>query len=316
VRVTVMRAMARMFVVIVAVVAWPAPAISQYGVWHADSLLASGALHAAESAYYAASSARPRDPAARAALGRFLAARGAPKVGAVLLEEARRFGGDSARLATALVPMYERAGDYASLVMLRPVVLSEPARRRARYLRDNPPAARIPDTVAIVTYRPSADGSGFGTVILRVGRVELPAIIDPRASGLVLPAASRGEVREFGTEGSRRIGSVRAVRLGGVTLSNVPATIGHPGEPVRIGFDVLAPYSPSFDPARGLMALRRVERRAQQPAGQRVPALFDVTGLRLLLDGAWHQSGSAHAAMLLATRPWQWDHRRGDLLLR
>src|SRR5437870_2911921 len=79
-------------------------ASAQWGVWSGDSLLAAGRLVSAESAYYATARANPRDPIARAALGRFLAARGATRVGAVLLEEARQFGGDSAAIARALLP--------------------------------------------------------------------------------------------------------------------------------------------------------------------------------------------------------------------
>src|SRR2546423_3897886 len=102
------------------------PAIAQWGVWSADSLLAAGRLAQAESAYYAAVRAQPQDPRARGALGRFLAARGATRVGAVLLEEARFFGGDSALLAKALVPLYMRLGDFLALDTLQPNVLSVP----------------------------------------------------------------------------------------------------------------------------------------------------------------------------------------------
>ena len=292
------------------------PAQAQYGIWRADSLLAAGRLDDAETLYYTATRLRPRDPVARAALGRYLAARGAPKVGAVLIEEARRFGGDSARLASALVPIYARAGDYASLVALQPNVLDEAERRRARYLRDNPPEARLRDSVALISYRPIADGEGFGTVILRIGRTEYPARIDPRVTGLVLPASARDDVRDFGLAGARRLGVVRNLRIGGTVFSNVPAAVGHPDEAVRIGFDVLAAYSPSFDPAAGMLTLRRVERRSPVPAGARMPALFDGNGMRLLLNGAWFQSTSSTLAMLLATRAWMWDHRRGDVVLR
>src|SRR5205823_6745967 len=88
------------------------------GVGLADSLLASGRVASAESLYYATSSARPRDAAARAALGRYLASRGALRIGAVLLEEARLFGGDTARIARALVPIYRSLGDWRSLAVL------------------------------------------------------------------------------------------------------------------------------------------------------------------------------------------------------
>ncbi|TMG81156.1 MAG: hypothetical protein E6H78_17360, partial [Betaproteobacteria bacterium] len=116
----------RLHVVVVAVAAVAVlgrPACAQWGVWPGDSLLASGRLAAAESVYYAAVRANPRDPIARTALGKFLAARGATRVGAVLLEEARFFGGDSLALARALVPLYQRLGDFAAIDSLLPNVL-------------------------------------------------------------------------------------------------------------------------------------------------------------------------------------------------
>ena len=296
--------------------AMPTSLRAQYGVWRADSLLAAGRLDDAETLYYVATRNRPRDPVARAALGRFLAARGAPRVGAVLLEEARRFGGDSTRLASALVPIYTRAGDYAALVALRPDVLTGAERRRVRYLRDHPPLARLRDSIAMLSYRPEADGEGFGTVVVRIGRAEYPAKIDPRVSGIVLPATARRDVRDFGQDGDRRLGVVRTLRIGGTVFSNVPASVGHADQAIRLGFDVLSPYSPTFDPAAGLVTLRRVDRRSPVPLGVRYPVLFDATGMRLLLNGVWFQSSASTVANLLATRRWMWDGRRGDIVLR
>lgn len=291
------------------------PACAQWGVWPADSLLAAGRIAAAESAYYEAARVRPRDPIARAALGRYLAARGATKVGAVLLEEARQFGGDSARLANVLAPLYARARDYKALVALRPDVLTVAERRQARWLADNAPEMRLRDTVAILTYRPMGNGDGLGTVLLRLGRTEVPAMIDARVSGLVLPSRFRRDVRGFGTDGARGVAVARSVRLGGVVFTNVPATLVGPNEPARIGFDVVAPYSPSFDPIAGLMTFRRVDRRSRAASGIRMPALFDATGLRVLMGTLWQPASSSTAAMMLATRRWMWDDRRGDVVL-
>src|SRR4051812_11276028 len=72
----------------------------------ADSLLQRGSLARAESIYYAATRARPRDPVARWSLGRFLVARGAPRVGATLFEEALLFGGAPTMITPDLVPVY------------------------------------------------------------------------------------------------------------------------------------------------------------------------------------------------------------------
>ena len=301
--------------VVVALVLCNRTATAQWGTWTGDSLLAMGRLTSAESAYYAAVKERPRDPLARAALGKYLAARGASRVGVVLLDEARFFGGDSAALARALVPLYERLGDYAALDSLRPNVLTPAERRRARWLRDKPPQASFRDSIVLLTYRPVADGQGFGTVLLRLGKTELPAIIDPRVFGLVVPSTMRRDLRSFGTEGKNTVSVADAVRLGGIVFSNVPATIGEAGEKARVGFDILSGYAPSFDPRRGVLVLRRVDRRAPAPLGARVPALFDSNGLRLLVGGHWQPTSSAMPAMLLATRPWIWDGKRGDVVL-
>ena len=73
------------------------PSIAQSGrlrPTHADSLLDEGRWAEAEAAYYQQSEAAPRDPIARAALGRFIAMKGAVRPGMVLIAEARKFGLD------------------------------------------------------------------------------------------------------------------------------------------------------------------------------------------------------------------------------
>jgi hypothetical protein len=291
------------------------PAQAQWGEWPGDSLLAMGRLASAESAYYAAARTRPRDPTARTALGKFLAARGGTRAGAVLLEEAQFFGGDSIALARALVTLYERLGDYAAIDSLRPNVLTPSERRRARWLRERPPQASLRDTIVLLSYRPIADGQGFGTVLLRLGKTELPAVIDPRVSGLAVPATMRSELRTFGHERGNTVAVADALRIGGIVFSNVPASVGSPDDKVRLGFDVLSRYAPSFDPRRGMLVLRRVSRRAEPRAGLRVPALFDANGVRVLIGGHWQPTSAAMPAMLLATRAWIWDGKYGDIVL-
>ncbi|MDB4883044.1 MAG: hypothetical protein JWL95_1810 [Gemmatimonadetes bacterium] len=58
----------------------------------ADALLDAGRWSEAEELLYAAVRAQPREPVARANLGRYLAMKGALKPGLVLIEEARLFG--------------------------------------------------------------------------------------------------------------------------------------------------------------------------------------------------------------------------------
>ena len=70
----------------------------------ADDLLEEGRWAEAESAFYAQSEAGPRDPRARAALGRFLCMKGAIRPGIILIEEARKFGLDAAAARDLIAP--------------------------------------------------------------------------------------------------------------------------------------------------------------------------------------------------------------------
>ena len=67
----------------------------------ADSLLEDGRWAEAEAAFYQQAEVAPRDPIARAALGRYIAMKGAVKPGMVLIAEARKFGLDR-RIASEL----------------------------------------------------------------------------------------------------------------------------------------------------------------------------------------------------------------------
>src|SRR4051812_41646131 len=118
----------------------PREARAQRYVALADSLLRRGRVFAAETLYYYAVRRTPRDPAARLALGRYLAARGALRPGAVLMEEARYFGGDPKTVGTYLAPVYARLGDYKALSALPGSPLPYAQRARAEWLGDNPPA--------------------------------------------------------------------------------------------------------------------------------------------------------------------------------
>ena len=87
----------------------PAEAAGQWGRSplprsRADVLLDAGLWPQAEEAFYAQLRIRPRSPLPRAALGRYLAMKGAVMPGAVLIEEALSFGLDSAVARALLAP--------------------------------------------------------------------------------------------------------------------------------------------------------------------------------------------------------------------
>lgn len=71
----------------------------------ADMLLEEGRWAEAEAAFYAQSEHAPRDPLARAALGRFIAMKGAIRPGIVLIDEARQFGLDPAVARELIAPL-------------------------------------------------------------------------------------------------------------------------------------------------------------------------------------------------------------------
>ena len=73
----------------------PAPSAAQAALLprsQAESLIDAGRWTEAEEMLYAGVRARPRDPIARARLGRYLAEKGALRAGLVLIEEAGEFG--------------------------------------------------------------------------------------------------------------------------------------------------------------------------------------------------------------------------------
>jgi len=165
----------------------------------ADALLARGEIAPAESLYFLAAMIQPRDPETRFALGNYLSARGALRVGAVLLEEARNFGADSRRIAMELVPLYRELGDWRALATLPGSPLTPTEREQATWLVSHPPTLGMSDSV-MVAYRQPTDTETLGRVTLRIGDAILEATIDPRRSGIVIDASRRSlhEITIFG----------------------------------------------------------------------------------------------------------------------
>lgn len=284
-----------------------------------DSLFAAGDVWNAESVYYAAVRAEPRNPAARLALGRYLAARGALRIGTVLMEEARYFGGDPATVARELAPLYARLGDWRSLVALPSSPLSRAEQRRAAWLATNGRLTNGPDS-ASVAYVPAATGPTLGRVAARIGGDSVTLTIDPQVRGLELDAgiAGSGEgVRAFGANGDAGAPAVASsLSLGAVTVTNVPARLvaGLGARRGRIGLDLLGTLAPTFDPARGRMVLRRSGRLAEASGAERVATLV-VSDRTYLVTSPPESLGSAAARARLAGRAWTLDPWRGEIRL-
>jgi hypothetical protein len=295
----------------------PAVLHAQRDLSRADSLLREGRVSRAEAVYYAAARARPRDPAARLALGRYLAARGATRVGAVLIEEAWRFGASAGVAATHLAPLYARLADWEALAKLEQAPLSAGERARAEWLVRNRSQATGADSVRL----PLADtGEGLGEVTLVVGSDTLRAQVVPRPVGLVLDGAmamSSG-MRLFtgGATDSRQGAAVaREVRLGALTLRNEPVRLEPLGTGrAQVGLELLARYAATIDRDQGTLILRRLGRVARGE-GRRVPLLLEARDAQVAWGGRLEPLGGVTLAGYLARGRWTIDARRGELVL-
>ncbi|HET7457079.1 MAG TPA: hypothetical protein VFJ74_05430 [Gemmatimonadaceae bacterium] len=299
-----------------------------------DSLLRRGRVIEAESAYYDAARHAPRDPAARLALGRYLASRGALRIGAVLMEEARFFGGDAKTIGAELAPVYARLGDYRSLAALPGSPLTSAERARAEWLRDHAPEAKGPDSTR-APYAPDAGGAGtLGRVTLSLGGEAVEATIDPAVRGLVLDTAWARRPEDAKAFGARQsggapapVGAALAVKLGELTLTNVPTRFAaQPGgrAAARIGVDVLAALAPTFDERTRTLTLRRGGRVARDLPGEHLPTVTLAAGVWLASPSLAAGGASAPAsaslsaerarALLRGTR-WTMDARRGEVIV-
>lgn len=300
-----------------------APIHAQEGVViaHADTLLIAGRVFSAESLYYRAVRMDSHDPSARLALGKYLASRGALRVGAVLMEEARYFGADQAEVARALAPVYQALGDYAALASLPASPLPYAERARAEWLGAHPPATAGPDS-AWVDYRVS-DSHLLGQVVLRLGADSVVATIDARVRGLVLDPSwmPRREIRRFASRGARGASDVAAValaiRLGAFTLTNVPVRfeLQRARDGAVVGLDVLAAMGATFDPVAGRMLLRRSGVVAASTPGYRIPTLVNEQGVFVVKAETVFPIGHPDVQQYLRRTRWTLDAPNGEVIV-
>lgn len=304
-----------------AALAAPVRAQEDAVIAHADTLLIAGRVFSAESLYYDAVRMDSHDPAARLALGKYLASRGALRVGAVLMEEARYFGADQAQVARALAPVYEALGDYAALASLPASPLPYADRARAEWLGAHPPATAGPDS-AQGDYRVS-DSHLLGQVVLRLGADSVVAAIDARVHGLVLDPSwmDRREIKRFASRGARGPADVAAValavRLGAFTLTNVPVRfeLQHARDGAVLGLDVLAALAPTFDPVDGHMRLRRSGVVAANMPGFRIPTLVTERGVFVIKTETTFPIGHPDVQQYLRRTRWTLDAQNGEVIV-
>jgi hypothetical protein len=308
----------------------PMTAAAQAWVARADSLIRLGLITRAEALYYAAVRRNPRDPEARYALGHYLASRGALRVAAVLVEEGRRFGGDPAKAAALLAPIYERLNDYGPLTRLDPAVLAPAEMARARWLQANPPTVAGPDSVRLPLV-PAGRPGVFGGVLMIVAGDTVRAEIDPSVQGIVIDRrhSRSAAVRAFDAGGSAtQPGVATRLMIGSILLRNVPVTLADLGGAgiARVGLDFLAQWAPTFDPARTrTITLRRAgrvppglatSRTVRMPLLHGLPAANGQTvpGTWIGVPGGLARFGAHEVSRLLTARVTL-DPRRGELLV-
>lgn len=308
----------RLFLAIPLLAAAPLPA--QGVLTRADNLLRVGRMFAAETLYYYAVRRAPRDPDARLALGRYLAARGAFRIGAVLMEEARYFGADPKKVAVYLAPVYAQLGDFRSLAGLPNTPLHNAERARAEWLRDNAPTVDGPDSVSV--HWSPADTGALGTVVLRIGQESVRATLDPLAHGLVLDTAwmrskdTKVFASKFDNDVRNAAGVTHSVALGDLTVRRVLTSFAPQASPTDavVGLDVLMPLAPTIDAAARRIVLRKSGRVDRDMPGERVQSLLFGSGLWLVWEESMIPLAGADARRLLSGGPWTIDWRRGQVV--
>lgn len=285
----------------------------------ADSTLRPGVIGPTETALYDAVRTRPHDAAARVALGRYLVARGATRVGMTLLEEAIKFGGDATAIEPDLARAYLDAGEYRSLAALKSVAPAE--RERAQWLAARESRTVASDSILSMALRPPTDSTSVGRVVLRVDGRTLDAAISARVSGIIVSDTSSlgHQLRRFAADGER--GSVLAaadsIGLGRMSVSNVPVTIARVDGSYAaiIGLDMLGQYVPTFDPLTAQITLHVGTPRAALPNGKRFVTWRTRSDLQLLQAGGWLSITRPSMARVLSERRWTFDAKRGALIV-
>ncbi len=276
---------------------------------------ASGDLDATERRLYEAARRSPRSPAARAALGEWLASRGQLRSGAVLLEEARLFGGDAPAIAARLQHVYSWLRDWSSVAALPSSPLSAGEKRRAELLARRETRSSGADST-VVPFAPLEVGA-LGRLPLVLGTDTVWAEVDPQEEGIILPGMGHGDglIEILGDERRGPLGVLREVAMGDLTLRNIPvvidATLG--AGRARLGFDVFAQLAPTVDARAGTVMLRRRGEAGERPGATGVPFVLGFPGVRIASRAGEAPVPIASPAGRAALRgqPWTVDLRRG-----
>jgi hypothetical protein len=278
--------------------------------------LSQGRLDDAESKLYAAGRRAPREPSVRGALGNLLASRGHLRIGAVLLEEARQFGGNAASINGRLAHIYRWLGDWPALAVLPTGAAYNGAEKeRARWIATHAGSTRGADSTT-VRLEPN-ELADLGRITLRIGAVDIPADIDPTIEGIALTANADllGGLQLFGERDGVTLAVAPNVALGAIIRTNVPVTLQSGGS-ARVGFDVIAALTPTFDATARTLTLRVKD---DTPAGGReIQFLLGFPGVRIVARAEQTLVAIESAAGRAALRGvvWTLSLKRGAIVVR
>ncbi len=278
----------------------------------ADIAISQGRLADAEALLFAASSRATHEPSARGALGVFLASRGRFRIGAVLLEEARQFGGDAAVIDARLARIYPWIGDWTAVAALKHYASSGPENERAHWLASHAPAHSGADS-AKIPLDPN-ELAGLGKIVLVIGGAPVQVDIDPRVEGLVLPSwpVIASEAQQFGMRDSASVAVMFSVTIGTMKLANVAARLS-PNARAAIGLDVLAALTPTFDAGARTLTLRQ---QSVTVSGESLPILLSFPGVRIIAREGQAPAALESAAGRAALRGARWtlDVKHGAII--
>jgi tetratricopeptide (TPR) repeat protein len=292
-----------------------------------DSLLQRGAVERAEAEYYAAAAARPRDPAARFALGQYLAARGALRIGATLIDEAVQFGYDRAAANAALGRIYLSLGAYDNALRLPGYVFAPGQRAWLTWLNDHPERASTPDSVVLIAFQRQATGSGgsLGDVSIQVDGSRLVARVSAQSGCTVRIADTSTVARSLHVFPPAAIDSTRRVfaaadslSLNRLLVTNLAMTAERlgPGMAAVVCMELLARYAPTFDPRAGTVALHVAGSTPLPPHASMAMPLLDRGGeYQVLFNGEWTSLASPTVMRYLRDRRWTFDLRRRQVTI-
>jgi hypothetical protein len=289
----------------------------------ADSLLRQGLVDRAETEYYAASRARPRDPVARFALGKYLLDRGAMRIGATLIDEAMQFGYDRTTGGALLARVYLNLGEHIAAERFAAILpLDERAMIRWLAIR-SPRADSVGGSVLVAYTRPAAAGY-LGTMRLQLNGRPIVALVSPRSNcGLRVSdtTAVASTLHRF-TSGATASGTsyrtADSLSFGRLTLRNVAVEVERLGESPQaiLCLGMLARFAPTFDPRANLITLHG---NGVAPAPSRtsvVAPILDVDGDYSILRGnVWSALGSRDVNALMGSRRWTFDPRRRQVAI-